>query len=289
MARGQREFVARVHKWRDLWIAVALGCAGTLAAKAPAIAGKPLFGYLSAILFIGASAMAIPAMVDLILRMLRERCAALLGVEAMLAARSLAGSLRRTSVLVGALSTAIAMMTSVGIMVGSFRQTVITWMDSELPADLYLRPAGNPSARPASYDRARSCGPNCAAAWSGSVNRFRAYEIEYQGLPATLAGAEMRHAGRAHLRIFFGPASPADVIKELQASDAALVSEPFAYKHHVKAGDRSPFRWAARLLTFRIDRHLLRLRQRARLSSFSIVPRCSGISPIRRRRILPYT
>jgi putative ABC transport system permease protein len=69
-----------------------------------------------------------------------------MGVEAMLAARSLAGSLRRTSVLVGALSTAIAMMTSVGIMVGSFRQTVITWMDKELPADLYLRPAGDPAA-----------------------------------------------------------------------------------------------------------------------------------------------
>ena len=34
------------------------------------------------------------------------------------------------------------MMTSVAIMVGSFRQTVLTWLDSELPADLYLAPAG---------------------------------------------------------------------------------------------------------------------------------------------------
>ena len=35
------------------------------------------------------------------------------------------------------------MMTSVGIMVGSFRQTVV-WMNDQLPADLYLRPAGIP-------------------------------------------------------------------------------------------------------------------------------------------------
>jgi len=42
------------------------------------------------------------------------------GVEALLASRSLAGSLRRTSVLVGALSTAIAVLTAVGIMVGAF-------------------------------------------------------------------------------------------------------------------------------------------------------------------------
>ena len=50
----------------------------------------------------------------------------------MLASRSLAGSLRRTSVLVGALSTAIAMMAAVGIMVGSFRQTVLVWMNDRL-------------------------------------------------------------------------------------------------------------------------------------------------------------
>src|SRR5439155_1653719 len=70
----------------------------------------------------------------------------LFGVEAMLGSRSLAASLRRTSVLVGALSTAIAMMTAVGIMVGSFRQTVMIWMGDQLPADLYLRPAGSAAA-----------------------------------------------------------------------------------------------------------------------------------------------
>src|SRR5256885_14188610 len=67
------------------------------------------------------------------------------GVAALLASRSLLGSLRRTSVLVGALATAIAMMTAVGTMVGSFRTTVIQWMEGEVPADFYLRAAGNPS------------------------------------------------------------------------------------------------------------------------------------------------
>ena len=68
-----------------------------------------------------------------------------LGIEAKLAARGLVASMGRTSVLVGALSTAIAMMTSVGIMVGSFRETVIVWMDERMRADLYMRPAGSPA------------------------------------------------------------------------------------------------------------------------------------------------
>jgi putative ABC transport system permease protein len=252
MARGQREFIIRVERKRDAWIALALALAGALSAWIPAVEGKPLFGYLSAILFIGACALAIPALVDACTSAASATLRRWMGVEAMLAARSLAGSLRRTSVLVGALSTAIAMMTSVGIMVGSFRQTVITWLDQELPADLYLRPAGNPSA-----DRHPTIAVDLAdriARLPGveSVSRFRAYEIEYQGLPVTLAGAEMSTRRPRAFSNFLSGRSPAAVISELQASDAAAVSEPFAYKHHVKDGDRITLPLGGRLVTLRI-------------------------------------
>jgi putative ABC transport system permease protein len=153
---------------------------------------------------------------------------------------------------VGALSTAIAMMTSVGIMVGSFRQTVITWMDNELPADLYLRPASDSAA-----DRHPTIALDLAdriARLPGveSVSRFRAYEIEYQEMPVTLAGAEM-NANRPHeFSNFLSGRLPARVIQELAATDAAIVSEPFAYKHHVKAGDTITLPLGDRLVAFRI-------------------------------------
>ena len=87
----------------------------------------------------------------------RRSSARTLGVEALLASRSLGGSLAQNLRAGGALATAVAMMTSVGIMVGSFRQTVLTWMETELPADLYLRPAGD-GRRPAPHHGARGCG-----------------------------------------------------------------------------------------------------------------------------------
>ena len=237
MARGRREYEVRVERKRDALIAFALALLGAIAALFPAIAGKPLLGYVSAILFVAAAALVSPLLVHSATFWGSGSLLRLLGVEALLASRSLGGSLRRTSVLVAALATAIAMMTSVGIMVGSFRQTVLTWLDSELPADLYLAPAGAMGG-----DRHPTISLDAAeriAATPGveSVSRLRAYEIQYQGLPASLAGAsQSRTVPRQNLTFLSGRSSVA-VIRELASGNNAVVSEPFANKHHVKAGD----------------------------------------------------
>jgi putative ABC transport system permease protein len=252
MARGMREYTIRVERTRDARIALVLAIAGALAARLPAVGGKPIFGYLSALLLIGASSLSIPALVYWITSVASTTLRRFLGVEAMLASRSLAGSLRRTSVLVGALATAIAMMTSVGIMVGSFRQTVITWMDNQLPADLYLRPAGDPS-----MDRHPTISVDLTdriAKLPGvqSVSRFRAYEIEYQGLPVTLGSADT-HESRYYRSSGFLSGRPAtDVLQELLSGDSAIVSEPFANKHGVKAGDFVALPLGERLVRFRV-------------------------------------
>jgi putative ABC transport system permease protein len=237
MARGEREYAARVHKVRDLWIAAMLAVAGGAASFAPAIAGKPFFGYAAAILFIGASAFAIPALVSGLTNFSSGMLRRIGGVEAMLASRSLASSLRRTSVLVGALSTAIAMTTSVGIMVGSFRQTVQVWMNNQLKADLFIQPATNPSAdRHPTIDAAPADRIALLPGVAG-VDRFRGYEISYQGLPALLGSADTigdHDLGKVE---FFSGRPTAVVNAELRSGDNALISEPFANKHHLHAGD----------------------------------------------------
>ncbi len=252
MARGRREFEVRVHRKRDAVIALVLASLGTLAAQAPPIGGKPLLGYLSALLFVASAALLAPLVVYRATLAGSMELRRLLGVEALLASRSLGGSLRRTSVLVAALATAVAMMTSVGIMVGSFRQTVLTWLDSELPADLYLAPAGamggdlHPTIAPEVADR--------IAATPGveSVSRLRAYEIQYQGLPASLAGASQgRHAPRQNLT-FLSRRPSADILRELAAGNNAVVSEPFANKHHVKVGDAITLPLGEQRVTFRV-------------------------------------
>jgi putative ABC transport system permease protein len=252
MARARREYIAHVHKTRDLWIALAMALASGLASRMPAVEGKPFFGYLSAILLIGASVFAIPAFVDGVSAWSSNFMGRYFGVEALLASRSLAGSLRRTSVLVGALATAIAMMTAVGIMVGSFRQTIVVWMNDQLPADLYLRPAGEETA-----DRHPTMAPEFADALAklpgvAAVDRYRAYEISYQGMPATLAGADLQVMRDFRSSDFVSGRAPDKVLAEMRNRDAAIISEPFSNKHHVQAGQNINVPLGARNVSLRV-------------------------------------
>lgn len=252
MARGRREYMTRVHKSRDLWLALVLGILAAAATRVPALGGKPVFGYLAAILLVVASALAIPAFTDAILSRSSRWLGRILGVEALLASQSLTASLRRTSVLVGALSTAIAMMTSVGIMVGSFRETVLIWMNDRLPADLYLRPAGEPAP-----DRHPTVSLELADKISklpgiAGVDRLRAYEISYDGMPATLASVDLSALRSDHRSNFFSGRPTEIVLSQIRGADAVLVSEPFTYKHHVRTGATITLALGAARPSFRI-------------------------------------
>lgn len=237
MARGRVDYLARVRFGRGLLAAAILATLAALASQAAPVAGKPLGGYVAAVLLIAAAALAIPALVAAANFLLTPLLRRLGGVEPMLAMRSLAASMRRTSVLVAALTTATAMMVSVGIMVGSFRQTVLIWMDGQLQADLYLRPAGSASA-----DRFPTLAPDLAERLAllpeiRLVDRFRAYPISYNGMPATLAGGEtakVSQDGRPTLLA----GDRREVIRRLPTCDCVIVSEPFANKHNVRVGDR---------------------------------------------------
>jgi putative ABC transport system permease protein len=237
MARGRVDHQARLHTRRGLVWAVLLAVAAYGAALQAPVSGKPLFGYLAAVLTIGVSAMAIPALVSGLAALSGRYLEHLLGVEALLASRSLAGSLRRTSVLAGALSTAVAMMVAVAIMVGSFRQTVVVWMEERLQADLYIRSAGAsagdrfPALSADTLDRLRPL------AEVGAVDAYRAYSIHYNGIPATLGASDVRLSAQYMRRPYLGGENPAAVARELHSGANVIVSEPFANKHNTHKGD----------------------------------------------------
>ena len=252
MARGRREYTTRVHKTRAVLIALAVGLAAAAASRAPAIGGKPLFGYLASLLLICASAFAMPALVEVISSVASRLLKSIFGVEALLASRSLSSSLRRTSVLVGALSTAIAMMTAVGIMVGSFRETVLLWMGDQLPADLYMRPAGNPAA-----DRHPTISTELTEKIAqlpgiAAIDRLREYEISYEGMPAGLGSIELNILRSYHNADFLSGRRTNQVLAELRDSNAVLVSEPFANKHHLRAGDPITLSLGDNVASFRV-------------------------------------
>ncbi len=189
------------------------------------------------ILLIAGTSALIPSVVTFFAEAASDAVRRSLGVEALLALRSLRASLNRTSVLTAALATAVAMTASVGIMVGSFRETVWVWMNDQLKADLYLRPAGSSAA-----DRHPTMSADIADGIErlpgvAAVDRFRAYPISYEGLPATFAGGEtLKHNAGTRTRFLPGEDREA-ILSKLGSGNYAIVSEPFANKHHVRPGD----------------------------------------------------
>jgi putative ABC transport system permease protein len=128
------------------------------------------------------------------------------------------------------------MLTSVGIMVGSFRETVAVWMSSELRADFYLRPAGSSAA-----DRHPTIAPGVADEIETlpgveAVDRFRVYPIQYEGLPASLGGGETAKVKRESATYFLPGENRDRIMTALPDGDNVIVSEPFANKHHVHPG-----------------------------------------------------
>jgi len=137
-------------------------------------------------------------------------------------------------------------------MVGSFRETVGVWMASSLKADFYLRPAGSaaadqhPTMNPAIADDIEKL-PGVAA-----VDRFRAYAISYDGMPATLAGGESSRVRDAGATRFLPGENGRAILDKLPTGDYVVVSEPFANKHKISPGDELQLPIAGGVRTFRV-------------------------------------
>ena len=253
MARGRRQHGARIHLGRRAAFGLAAAALAAVAYRQDAVDGRPLFGYLAVFLTVASAACFMPAIVTGVARLLASIAFRLLGIEGKLAARSLWASVDRASVLASALSTAIAMLVAVGIMVGSFRETVSIWMEGQLQADLYIRPAAGGGA-----NRYPTMSAEVAEQIRGvdgvrAIDRFRVYEITYRGKPALLGGGDSSVV-RISRRTSFMPGQDRDAIlgRMQQGGDYAIVSEPFANKHHVRAGDRLTIPLGAATPTFEI-------------------------------------
>jgi putative ABC transport system permease protein len=236
MARGREEFVARVRSRRTFFWAIGAMLTAAALSQLPPVRRQPIFAYLSVLLLVAGTSAAIPNLVLAFGGLTNRALEALLGVEALLAMRSLRASIGRTSVLTAALATAVAMTASVGIMVGSFRETVTVWMNNELKADFYLRPAGSSAADRYPTMSARIADRIERIPGVAGVDRFRAYPISYQGLPAILAGGETSAVASSDTTRFLSGENRSAILRRLPTGNYVVVSEPFANKHHVHVG-----------------------------------------------------
>jgi putative ABC transport system permease protein len=106
--------------------------------KLPAYFGMPLPGYAAILLLFVSFSLLSPFMLEQIGSALAPMLRRMAGVPAYLAGRYVRDSGTRASVSVGALITAVALFTSLVIMIHSFRRTVELWVDQTIQGDLFV-------------------------------------------------------------------------------------------------------------------------------------------------------
>lgn len=196
----------------------------------------PVFGYVAALAAIIGAALVMPVFLRFVLPVLGALFRRCFGFEGLFAARSLHGTLGRTSVAVASLMIGIAMMVSLGIMIGSFRETVMVWIDQTLQADLWMESSARAAgSRIGKFDQAlvsvvRTV-PKVMA-----VDAFVDTPIEYNGERTNLGAGDLNITEKyGHLKFTSG--EPTGIVLARMGPHKAIVSESFAIRKNVAQGD----------------------------------------------------
>ncbi|MEL7060138.1 MAG: FtsX-like permease family protein, partial [Acidobacteriota bacterium] len=159
----------------------------------------------------------------------------LAGSVGAMAARGVAATLSRTGIATAALAVAIATTVGVGVMIDSFRGTLVRWLDTTLVADVFVTsteqtPRGaSPLLDDTLIDLART------TTGVTSTVTYRRVEVDSPRGPTQL------HALDLDRRAFDGFAlrrgDPDRAWSRLANGDAVLASEPYAWRHGLDVGD----------------------------------------------------
>jgi putative ABC transport system permease protein len=151
------------------------------------------------------------------------------GLPGKVAAGNIRENLGRTSVAVAAFMVALSMSVGLGSMIGSFRHTLIWWMDSQLRGDLYIAPSREDEIPEGLYSEIQSI-PGI-----GGLDVYRNVQTMYRGTPVRISAINA-----AVLQEFtrFGWLKGGNENWEPVKQGAVIVSESFCRRFHVEAGDR---------------------------------------------------
>ena len=234
---GEWTEAQRKRPWGAALGTVACVLAGLWAVRQPSVNGLPLWGYAAAGLTVVGIALLTPLVLRLGARVGRTALGWCFGIEGRLAAGQVGASTGRLSVSVAALAVSLALTLAIAIMVGSFRQTVMVWVDQSMGADLYLRPATPPRATHAPAFSAETVAKLKAHPQVEAVDGYRALDLALGDRLVKLGTGDyelqMRKA-RVRLKT---PGDSTAILRQALERDQVLVSEALAMRFGKREGD----------------------------------------------------
>jgi putative ABC transport system permease protein len=151
-----------------------------------------------------------------------------------MAVRDVVTSLSRTGVAIAALMIAVAVTIAVGLMVSSFRVTVVDWLTTTIRADVFV---SAPSITANRLDTPLPAGVAERVAELPGVERVRRYRsvlLETESTPILQIALDVSAAD--HATFLWAEGDPARIWPAF-ANDAIIISEPLALKRNLGVGD----------------------------------------------------
>jgi len=243
LAPGDYEVTQQIRSRRYIGASLVLLLLGVLCTFARPVAGLPLFGYLATLCLLGSFSLLAPVCI-LALKNLRrsqsmERMA-LSGNLTRMAAEHAARHPGRNAVTVSALMVGLAIMIGVVVMVRSFRETVETWVNDTVMADLVVAPPSWLHGKQLGHASRALSGhwlPKLAAIDGvAAVDTYRDIQVDANGRAVALVSRDLKlHAQRSRYLTLSGDSTA--ILNRAAESGGVLVSEVLANRLGLQVGE----------------------------------------------------
>ncbi len=150
------------------------------------------------------------------------------GLPGKVAAGNIRQNLSRTSVAVSAFMIALALSIGLGSMIGSFRQSLVWWMNTQLRGDLYISTITETQVPEDFYEELK------AIPGIGGVDPFRNTQVMYNGVQISISSIDASVLRRfTRFGWLRGGNENWDAVKQ----GGAIISESFSRRFNVQEGD----------------------------------------------------
>ncbi len=192
------------------------------------------FSYAGLLFLTLGAAMVTPWITVVLMQLLRPIAVRFGGLIAGMAVRDVITSLSRTGVAIAALMIAVAVTIAVGLMVASFRVTVVDWLTTTIRADVFV---SAPSLNANRLDTSLPDGVADRIATLPGVARIRRYRSTMLPTDRTPVLQIALDVTPADYDTFLWAEGDPATIWPAFADDAIIISEPLALKRNLHVGD----------------------------------------------------
>jgi len=152
-----------------------------------------------------------------------------------MAVRGIRTTLSRTAPAIAALVISVSVTVGLGIMIDSFRGTLIDWLDGTLQADIYVSLPGPQASRASGTLSASLIQDFISTDNVVGYSTYRAVDVIRDGDTYRLVALGLDQRGEDAFD--FQSGDPDAIMRDFQAGRGAIVSEPYAYQRQLAVGD----------------------------------------------------